>query len=67
LKPRLYTDLQVTFTPAALDERFGFTLGVNNLFDANPPECFSCQLNGFDPTTFDLPGQFFYGRITAKF
>ncbi len=61
-----YTDLQLGWTPGFLDKRFGITLGVNNLFDVDPPACISCGLNNFDPTTYDVPGQFGYIRLTYK-
>lgn len=66
LNSRFYGDIQLTFTPSFLDQRFAFTLGVNNVFDQDPPACFSCSLNNFDPTTYDVPGQFGYARVTYK-
>jgi len=41
-------------------------LGVNNLFNRPPPACISCGLNNFDPTTYDVPGRYFYARATYK-
>jgi iron complex outermembrane receptor protein len=35
---------------------------VNNLFGERPPDCFTCGLNNIDPTTYDVPGRFFYAR-----
>lgn len=67
LKRRLYTDLQIGWRPAFLGDRFGITLGVNNVFNTDPPACISCGLNNFDPTTYDVPGQFGYIRLSAKF
>ena len=43
---------------------FGFAIGVNNLFNVDPPACISCGLNNMDPTTYDVPGTFFYARAT---
>ena len=43
------------------------TFGVNNVFDTDPPACFSCDLNNFDPTTYDVPGQFWYARVSYGF
>jgi iron complex outermembrane receptor protein len=59
-----YTDIQVRWDIA---ERFGFALGVNNLFSVDPPACFTCGLNNMDPTTYDVPGRFFYARARVKF
>jgi len=48
---------------------FGLQLsaGVRNLFDRDPPVCYSCSLNGFDVTTHELPGQFWYLRAGMTF
>lgn len=63
---KLYVDLQIGFTPGFLDHRWGLSLGVNNVFDTDPPACNTCSLNGYDPTTYDVPGQFGYFRLTYK-
>ena len=44
-----------------------FALGVNNLSDKNPPTCLSCSLNGYDASTYDLPGRFWYARLGFDF
>lgn len=59
-----YLDLQGNWRPTALDDRLLLTLGINNVTDEDPPACFSCALNGFDATTYDLPGVFWYARAT---
>lgn len=61
-----YTDFQLGFTPSFLDRRFGIAVGVNNVFNVAPPACYTCSLNGYDPTTYDVPGQFGYVRLTFK-
>ena len=66
LDTRLYVDAQVRFTPSWLSDGLGFALGVNNLFDKDPPGCISCGLNNFDPTTYDVPGRYYYARATIK-
>ena len=43
-----------------------FTIGVNNVFNVDPPPCFSCTGPNFDPTTYDVPGQFGYLRLTYR-
>ncbi|MBV8685914.1 MAG: TonB-dependent receptor [Alphaproteobacteria bacterium] len=65
LNHRLYTDIQLRWEGDELGG-FGFALGVNNLFNRPPPACFSCGLNNMDPTTYDVPGRFFYARATYK-
>jgi iron complex outermembrane receptor protein len=61
---RFYSDFQFIWTPSMLDQRFAFTLGVNNLFDKDPPACWSCSGANFDPGTYDAPGRFGYARIS---
>ena len=56
----------MAFTPSFVDKRFQFTVGVNNVFNQDPPGCFSCGVNNYDPTTYDVPGQFGYARISYK-
>ena len=66
LPARFYTDFQLRFSPLEDREKFGFALGVNNLFDVKAPGCISCDLNNFDPTAYDLPGRFLYVRASFK-
>jgi iron complex outermembrane receptor protein len=66
LNSRFYTDLQLRFFAPSFADNFGFALGVNNLFDKDPPGCISCGLNNFDPTTYDVPGRYMYARATLK-
>ncbi|MGE3930170.1 MAG: TonB-dependent receptor [Hyphomonadaceae bacterium] len=61
-----YLDAQARWTPAMFDDRVTIALGVNNLADEDPPGCFSCGLNNFDPTTYDPPGRFGYLRIAYR-
>jgi iron complex outermembrane receptor protein len=62
-----YGDIQAYFSPGWMDHRWRLTLGVNNLFNRNPPPCFTCDSANFDPTTYDLPGQFGYARLSFGF
>ncbi|TXC69002.1 TonB-dependent receptor [Sphingorhabdus soli] len=64
---RFYTDFRLGLSPGFLQERFTLSLGVNNLFDKDPPGCSSCGLNNFDPTTYDVPGRYGYVELKAKF
>jgi len=59
-----YGDVQLYFSPAWMDHRARLTIGVNNVFDRDPPACFTCDSANFDPTTYDVPGQFGYARIS---
>ncbi len=62
-----YVDLQGSWTPGGLGGGWTFTLGINNVFDEDPPFCFSCELNSFDGSAYDIPGLFWYGRVVARF
>ena len=49
-----------------MDSKFALTFGVNNVFNVNPPGCFSCDLNNYDATTYDVPSQFGYIRLSYR-
>jgi iron complex outermembrane receptor protein len=59
-----YHDLQVIFPEW---NKVQLEVGVNNITDKRPPTCFSCSLNGYDPSTYDGEGVFGYVRATVKF
>ena len=63
---KFYTDVQLRWLPQAFKDQYGFALGVNNLFNTKAPGCFTCDLNNFDPTVYDVPGRYFYARATVK-
>ncbi len=66
LKSTFYGDVQLNYSPSFADRRLVLTAGVNNVFNKNPPACFSCTGPNYDPTTYDVPGQFGYLRISYK-
>ena len=66
LASRFYTDLQFQIRPTFMDSNFALTLGMNNVFNLSPPPCFSCSLNNYDPTTYDVPGRFAYVRVSYR-
>ena len=59
----VYNDAQVVWSPQ-FDRQLTVTAGVNNFTDRDPPKCFSCSLNGFEGTTYDVPGVFGYLSAT---
>ncbi len=61
-----YGDAQAYFSPGWMDHRIRLTLGVNNLFNQDPPVCFTCDGANFDTTSYDVPGQFGYLRLSYK-
>lgn len=63
---KFYTDAQLRLWAPNLRDRLGFAFGVNNLFNTKAPACFTCDVNGFDPTTYDIPGRYYYFRINTK-
>jgi iron complex outermembrane receptor protein len=63
LKAVFYADTQVSWRPSTfMGGGWTFTLGVNNLFDEEPPVCYSCSLNSLDGTLYPIAGQFWYAR-----
>lgn len=64
LKSTFYGDVQLGY--AFFDQRMALTVGVNNVFNQDPPACFSCTGPNYDPTTYDVPGQFGYVRLSYK-
>ena len=64
MNSRFYGDIQLRLTPLFMGKRYGISAGVNNVFNADPPACITCSLNNFDPTTYDVPGQFGYLKLT---
>jgi iron complex outermembrane receptor protein len=66
MKAKLFTDVQLRWSPTFLDRQFGFAFGVNNLFKTHIPGCDTCDINNFDPTVYDLPGRYYYARASVK-
>jgi iron complex outermembrane receptor protein len=67
LKAMTYNDAQLAYTDAFKLKGLSLQAGVNNLFGANPPVCYTCTLNGYDAGTYDLPGAFWNVRAKYKF
>jgi iron complex outermembrane receptor protein len=61
-----YGDVQIVYTPSFLDKKFDFSVGVINMFNRTPPACDTCTGPNYDPTTYDVPGQFGYLRVAYK-
>ncbi|MBW3138287.1 TonB-dependent receptor domain-containing protein [Ferrimonas balearica] len=57
-------DLQTSYTAT---ENLKFTLGVNNLFDKQPPFVFSAFGANTDVATYDVIGRFMYARVNLAF
>jgi len=64
----VYHDVQLAYDMGeigGMDTTFKW--GVNNLFDKAPPLCLSCSLNGYDASTYDVPGRYMYVAIVGRF
>jgi iron complex outermembrane recepter protein len=62
-----YNDFQVGYRFPVL-RGLELLAGVNNAFDKDPPICVSCSLNGYDASTYDIPGgRFWYVRAGLRF
>jgi iron complex outermembrane recepter protein len=67
LEATTFNDMQVAYRFDEMND-LRLTFGVNNVFDKDPPICLSCSLNGYDASTYDIPGgRFFYLRAEMKF
>ena len=64
LGDRFYGDVQLSYSPSFLERKFTFTAGVVNVFNQDPPPCGTCTGPNYDPTTYDVPGQFGYLRVS---
>lgn len=60
-----YHDVQGSYNMDSIGTTF--TLGIRNLFSKQPPSSTVQELNNFDPTLYDVPGRFMYGRAEVKF
>ncbi len=61
-----YGDVQFYVSPDWMNHRVRLTAGVNNVFNKQPPICVTCDGSNYDATTYDLPGQFGYLRLSYK-
>lgn len=67
LGSQFYTDLQVGYHLPLGDDALSFTVGVNNLFDRDPPTCRNaCGVIGMSPVAHDLPGTLGYLRLAYR-
>jgi len=62
-----YTDVRAGYRVPFLDDELMVTLGVNNLFDNDPPVCrVSCGVIGMSPISHDLPGRLGFLRVSYR-
>ncbi len=68
LEATTYNDAQVRWRPGFGEENgLAITFGIQNIFDEDPPTCYSCSLNGYDPSNYDAQGVFGYLQATMSF
>lgn len=60
----VYTDAELGFDIA--DGRFRLNVGVNNLFDVQPPASYANAPINYDIYTYDARGRIFYVRASVK-
>ncbi len=61
-----YHDLQFGWQTGWIAD-LRLTAGINNITDKDAPICLSCSLNGYDASTYMLPGRYYYVRADFKF
>ena len=66
MTPTFYGDVQF-YLSADWMQKFKLVAGVNNVFNKQPPVCITCDGANFDTTTYDVPGQFGYLRLSYGF
>ncbi len=62
----IYNDIHLTYSTRLFGADTRLTVGAENIFDNDPPICLSCSLNGFDPSTYRIPGRFLFGRLSVR-
>ncbi len=66
LDSEVFTDVQLRYSPGALDNNFAVTLGANNVLDNDPATCDSCGVIGMSPVVHDIPGVVAYLKVSLK-
>lgn len=62
-----YHDASVRYSLAGIGGEWVFTAGANNAFNRDPPISRSATLNGYDASTYDIPGgRFAYLRLSFE-
>lgn len=61
----MYNDVQASYTVARWNTTFA--LGVQNLFDREPPIAMTYSPGDFLPVYYRIPGRFLYARATIRF
>jgi iron complex outermembrane receptor protein len=62
-----FHDVRFDYKNAFTMEGLKLSVGANNVFGKEPPVCLTCSLNGYDASTYDLPGPFWYVSADYRF
>ena len=65
ISSRTYFDAQARWQPEFFMHDLQIALGVNNIFKKDPPTCTTCGIPNYDPNFFDIPGRYYYGRVSV--
>ena len=65
ISSRVLFDGQIRWQPDFMRD-LGLAVGVNNIFKKPPPVCTTCGIPNYDPNFYDIPGRYFYGRVSVK-
>ena len=67
LRRTIYHDASARYSLFAAGGEMAIRLGVNNLLDRDPPVSMSASLNGYDASTYDIPGgRFPYAQLSFE-
>ena len=67
LPATVYHDASARYSLTALGGEWAVTAGANNVFNRDPPISRSATLNGYDASTYDIPGgRFAYLRLAFE-
>ena len=67
LSRTVYQDASARYSWFTASGEIALKLGANNLLDRDPPVSMSATLNGYDASTYDIPGgRFLYAQLTFE-
>jgi len=66
IKSAVFTDLQMAWNQPFAISGMLLKFGINNVLDKDPPACFTCSLNGYDASTYNLQGQYYYLQMAYR-
>ena len=60
----VYHDMEAAWASGGVDGRYILTIGAHNVLNRDPPVSRSATLNGYDASTYDIPGgRFVYAQL----